>query len=1118
MTADARTQTPALAAERTDSGPRLYIASTSEDLKPHRAAARQVAAELGFETVAAPERGDGRDAVALCARRIAGAEVVLAIVGWRRGEVPGPDLGGDGRRSWTEWEVRSAFRQAKPVVVLAADDSWPRELEENDSEARARMADFRGEPDRLGAPFGAEPEPLTRFRARLKRELSHYLRGVSASPERPERGPTLRLRRWPPPALPERPYPLLLPYTHPDLLGGRKRELAGLLGRLAEPVPILGLHAPSGAGKSSLLGGGLVPWLRAAGRPAAFERHPGEPGLAGRLLGDLLAPADSLAVGDGDRQAFALCLLQAARLAGRPPVLVLDQFEDLLHRGKERARAVVGALLAASAQRQPGYHASPCRWLLAYREEFHGEVCGWLADVLREVPGTDLADASDLPHDFSGPERFHSWSLPSLGTPSSRAEDRAAEAARAFFEAIETPLTLRDEDGELRYRWRFGPGGAERLARAFAEARLARPGAPLVPELQVVLAHLLIAGGEPEDDEVVEIEVPEEPGELIERALEEHLRRALDAAFPASLGAGGRTGRTRALLALRELADVEGRRRQGLPAAALAPAISPVARTPVGRTPVGRTPDGREVLEKLATPQTRLVVLEERSGGWCYVLSHDRMAEVLVRLVDGEGGYAGLGIDAKLLDLRRFVTLRSELFEAGEVEQATAVPAADSRRLERHADALLWCEERQRWWAACRERRRADRRRRVMRRGIAAVVLVLVGLGAWSWADRRTRRRALLEQIVEGKAEAAFAALYQLTGQPGIHADDLLARLRQREKPLDVLERGLGGVGEERRGEAVLQVAELVLPLLAQAPEDPVLIASAVWALDFFALPEATLAPRALALRDAVLAPLRRSHPPPPMPAGDDPDWADIPGGTFWMGSGPGESRDEPDKMDERPRHQVTISALWMMTHEVTDAELRRLVPDRPGAGSFGDDNLPATAMTWYQAYTYAAWLGGRLPTEAEWEYAARAGCSFVYCRRDGSEATLDEVAWWFDNTTDPKTGRQSRKPVMQLEPNPWGLFDVYGNVGEMTADWFGPYAEGHQVDPPGPTQHPEDLRTLRGFSSSSAPKWMVPSGRGAIYAGLGGSTAVGLRVVLPSDWTERHRSRAESPDSGSPR
>ncbi|MCP4592712.1 MAG: protein kinase, partial [bacterium] len=95
------------------------------------------------------------------------------------------------------------------------------------------------------------------------------------------------LRSWPSPELPAEPYPVLLPYTHPALLAGRDQEIAELRRLVRMPVPILGLCAPSGAGKSSLLVGGLVPALRASGAtPVALVRHPHEPGIAGRLLGE----------------------------------------------------------------------------------------------------------------------------------------------------------------------------------------------------------------------------------------------------------------------------------------------------------------------------------------------------------------------------------------------------------------------------------------------------------------------------------------------------------------------------------------------------------------------------------------------------------------------------------------------------------------------------------------------------------------------------------------------------------------------------------------------------------------------------------------------------------------
>ena len=521
--------------------------------------------------------------------------------------------------------------------------------------------------------------------------------------------------------------------------------------------------------------------------------------------------------------------------------------------------------MAASVQRLPGLDGPPCRWLLAYRQEFHGEVFMWLGDVLRDAHAEGLAIAA-LPHDLSGPVRFHGWPLPLFGAPAPGSGDRSSEATNAFLAAIEKPLELTTSDGEKRYPWRFAEGSAARLARAFGEARTARRNAPLTPELQVVLAHLLEASWKADDDGVRRVEVPDDPGELIDRALEEHLRRSLDVAFPAGRKTETKLPRTRALLALRALADAHGRRDEGRPVAALARAIGH---------------DGAGVLEKLATAQTRLVLLERHGDEQVYVLAHDRLAEAIVRLVDDEGAYAGLGVDAELLGLRRFVALQRELFTSGEVEQSTEVPKDHFSGIERHADALLWDDEGRRWWQACRERRRLDRRRRVGRRRIAAEALVLLALLFVTWAARYLTWGAggarypkhLLETIAKGHPSAAFAALARLTAESD-EKPELLVRVREREKPFDVLEHGLRGVAEQRRGPALLRVVELLLPLVEEAPEDPVRIAITAWALDRFAAPDPALTERALALRDRVLAPLRRIRPPPPLRS-EDPDWVD---------------------------------------------------------------------------------------------------------------------------------------------------------------------------------------------------------------------------------------------------
>ncbi len=834
------------------------------------------------------------------------------------------------------------------------------------------------------------------------------------------------LRSWSPAELPDQPYPVLLPVSDPELLAGREREIAELERLLRLPLPILGVSAPSGTGKSSLLVAGLVPALRAAGQPVALARHPHEPGIAHRLLGDLLERRTAMSgsvrsapelSGDLEWRRFVETLIDVERLAGKAPILVLDQVENVLRPEAESARPTLGVLLSATAQRRPGIDEPPCRWLLAYRQEFHGRVVAWLGDVLRDV---ETPAAAPLPHDVSGPDRFHSTSIPPLA-PVSASAGSAEAVAEVFLQAIEKPLAVCAPDGTPRYPWRFAPGHAERLARAFAAARLAAPDAPLTPELQVVLAHLLTRA----DAEGL-IEVPKDPGGLIHEALEDHLRRSLESAFPSRRAdpADVRMGRTRALLALRELATARGDRGRGMRAEDLARALGE---------------GGEEVLDKLATPLTRLVVPRERPDGVRYTLSHDRLARAVVRLTEEQVGHDKLLVDPEVLALRRLVTLKTALHASGEAP-ATRLSRRHYRGIEAHAEALLLDEERRAWWQACRRQRRLRQRRWLRLAMLAAILLALLARGAWHQARQWREHRALLEQVVRGEPPAALRAFDRLTST-GTEARELITHLRQREVAMDVLSRGLAGIDEQHRGDVVLEIATSALEWVDETPEDPVLIANLVSALDYGPGRDPRLAPSARRLRDRVLQPLRQLRPPPPPPGPDDPNWVEIRGGTFWIGSRSGEGTER-----EHPRHQVVVPAFRILRHEVTGAQYRRLFPAKRGA-----DDAPAGYISWYGATTYAAWLGGRLPTEAEWEYAARAGCPYTYCDREGQSTTLDAVAWNVANAVDPATGDVTTRPVMLLEPNAWGLYDMLGNVWEWTADWFSPYSPGLRSDPWGP-------------------------------------------------------------------
>jgi formylglycine-generating enzyme required for sulfatase activity len=145
-----------------------------------------------------------------------------------------------------------------------------------------------------------------------------------------------------------------------------------------------------------------------------------------------------------------------------------------------------------------------------------------------------------------------------------------------------------------------------------------------------------------------------------------------------------------------------------------------------------------------------------------------------------------------------------------------------------------------------------------------------------------------------------------------------------------------------------------------------------------------------------------------------------LPGGTFVMGGNQG-------KPHEMPSHDVSLNPFYMDVHEVTEF-------DRP------DD--PVVGVTWFDASAYAAWTGKRLPTEAEWEYAARGGA-------------VGKTYPWGDDPDTRKANFSSTgiSPVKRFQPNGYGLYDMIGNVWEWCSDWYSEnyYETSPRDNPKGP-------------------------------------------------------------------
>ena len=183
-----------------------------------------------------------------------------------------------------------------------------------------------------------------------------------------------------------------------------------------------------------------------------------------------------------------------------------------------------------------------------------------------------------------------------------------------------------------------------------------------------------------------------------------------------------------------------------------------------------------------------------------------------------------------------------------------------------------------------------------------------------------------------------------------------------------------------------------------------------------------------------------------------------VAGGTFTMGATAEQGSDAYS--DEKPTHSVTVSDFYIGKYEVTQAQWKAIMGSNPSY--FKGDNLPVENVSWDDIQEFIRKLNAqtgkrfRLPTEAEWEYAARGGNKSKGYKYSGSD-NVDDVAWYYDNSS------RKTHPVGQKSPNELGIYDMTGNVCEWCQDWYGSYSSSSQTNPTGPSSG--SIRVLRGGS-----------------------------------------------------
>ena len=240
-----------------------------------------------------------------------------------------------------------------------------------------------------------------------------------------------------------------------------------------------------------------------------------------------------------------------------------------------------------------------------------------------------------------------------------------------------------------------------------------------------------------------------------------------------------------------------------------------------------------------------------------------------------------------------------------------------------------------------------------------------------------------------------------------------------------------------------------------------------------------------------------------------------IPAGEFDMGSPKSEQREADANMyidyfwdfSEEALHHVKLTkGFWLLETPMPQSLYEEVMGTNPS--KFKGDNLPVENVSWYDATEFCEeltkrlpkWLKATLPTEAQWEYGCRAGTTTPYSfgnALNGDDANCAGDYPFGTKTKGKYVGQTT--PVKSYRPNPWGLYDMHGNVDEWTSDYYDDYPSGTAIDPKGPT-FGSDRRVFRGGHWYNPALYCRSARRGGVSADYRGHGNQGFRFLLVCD------------------